>query len=102
MFSPSTSTPLFSRHCGFRVTGFRQNPVIVQTVLRLSLGSLPMKKLILALSAVAAFSAPALAADMAAKAPMMPAPVATGPSWTGWHVGGGLGSGVSNKQKLFL
>ena len=39
-------------------------------------GELAMKKLVLALAAVAAFSAPALAADMAAKAPMRAAPVA--------------------------
>jgi outer membrane immunogenic protein len=53
-----------------------------------------MKKFILALSAVAAFSAPALAADMAAKAPMRAAPVAYAPSWTGCYVGGGGGTGM--------
>ena len=54
-----------------------------------------MKKLVLALSAVAAFSAPALAADMAAKAPpMRAAPVAYAPSWTGFWVSGGFGYGL--------
>jgi len=53
-----------------------------------------MKKLVLALAAVAAFSAPALAADMAAKAPMRPAPVAYAPSWTGFYVFGGGGYGL--------
>jgi outer membrane immunogenic protein len=58
-----------------------------------------MKKLVLALSAVAAFSAPALAADMAAKAPMMrAAPVAYAPSWTGCYVGGGGGFGMWNQE----
>jgi outer membrane immunogenic protein len=61
-----------------------------------------MKKLILALSAVAALSAPALAADMAAKAPMMPAPVATGPSWTGCYVGGGWGYGMTNNESFLV
>ena len=59
-----------------------------------------MKKLVLALSAVAAFSAPALAADMAAKAPMMrAAPVAYAPSWTGCYVGGGGGYGGRPRQE---
>ena len=56
-----------------------------------------MKKLVLALSAVAAFSAPALAADMAAKALMRAAPVAYAPSWTGCYVGGGFGYGLWNQ-----
>jgi outer membrane immunogenic protein len=53
-----------------------------------------MKKLVLALAAVAAFSAPALAADMAAKAPMRAAPVAYAPSWTGFYLFGGGGYGL--------
>ena len=60
-----------------------------------------MKKLVLALSAVAAFSAPALAADMAAKAPM-PAPVAAPPSWTGCYVGGGCGYGMTNNESYLV
>jgi outer membrane immunogenic protein len=53
-----------------------------------------MKKLVMALTAVAAFSAPAVAADMAAKAPLRAAPVAYAPGWTGFYVGGGFGYGM--------
>ena len=52
-----------------------------------------MKKIALALVAVAGFAAPALAADMApryAKAPMI-APVA---NWTGFYIFGGAGGGL--------
>lgn len=53
-----------------------------------------MKKIALALAAVAGFAAPALAADMAprtySKAPMM-APVA---NWTGFYIFGGAGGGL--------
>ena len=55
-----------------------------------------MKQLMMALTALAAFSAPAVAADMAAKAPMRAAPVAYAPSWTGCYIGGGAGYGLSN------
>lgn len=58
-----------------------------------------MKKLVIALTAVAAFSAPALAADMApryAKAPMIAAaPVM---SWTGCYIAGGGGYGLWNQE----
>jgi outer membrane immunogenic protein len=56
---------------------------------------LKMKKLAIALTTVAAFTAPALAADMAAKAPMYqpPAPVY---SWTGFYIFGGGGGGLWN------
>jgi outer membrane immunogenic protein len=54
-----------------------------------------MKKLLLALTAVAAFTGSAMAADMAprpyAKAPM-PMPMA--PSWTGFYIFGGVGGGI--------
>jgi outer membrane immunogenic protein len=54
-----------------------------------------MKKLVIALTALAAFTGSALAADMAprtySKAPM-PMPVA--PSWTGFYIFGGLGGGL--------
>src|SRR5512140_983468 len=58
-----------------------------------------MKRLALALSAVAAFAAPALAADMApryTKAP--PPPVAAVVHWTGCYVGGGGGYGMWNEE----
>jgi outer membrane immunogenic protein len=54
-----------------------------------------MKKIVLALAAVAAFSGSASAADLAArpytKAPPMAAPVA---SWTGFYIFGGVGGGL--------
>ena len=54
-----------------------------------------MKKLVLALTALAAFTGSAMAADLAprpyAKAPM-PMPVA--PSWTGFYIFGGVGGGI--------
>jgi outer membrane immunogenic protein len=49
--------------------------------------------LVLALTVVAAFSAPALAADMAAKAPMMQAPAPVY-NWTGAYLFGGFGYGL--------
>jgi outer membrane immunogenic protein len=54
-----------------------------------------MKKLVLALTAVAAFSGSALAADLPArtysKAPAMIEPIA---NWTGFYIFGGVGGGV--------
>jgi outer membrane immunogenic protein len=54
-----------------------------------------MKKLVLALTAVAAFTGSALAADLPArtytKAPVMPEPVY---NWTGFYIFGGAGGGV--------
>ena len=61
-----------------------------------------MKKLVLALTAVAAFSAPALAADMAAKAPVRAAPIAYAPSWTGCYIGGGGGFGMWNQENTLF
>jgi outer membrane immunogenic protein len=57
-----------------------------------------MKKLAIALTAIAAFTAPALAADMAAKAPMRAAPVAYAPSWTGCYIGGGGGGAMTKSD----
>ena len=56
-----------------------------------------MKKLAIAIAAVAALSAPALAADMApryAKAP--PAPVIAVYDWTGFYIGANGGWGESH------
>ena len=61
-----------------------------------------MKKLVIALAAAATFSAPALAADMAAKAPMRAAPVAYAPSWTGCYIAGGGGYGMWNQENTQL
>ena len=55
-----------------------------------------MKKLLVALSVVAAFSAPAYAADMAAKAPFSAAPMAPIANWTGFYIFGGGGGGLWN------
>jgi outer membrane immunogenic protein len=56
-----------------------------------------MKKIVLALTAMAAFTGSAVAADLAprpyAKAP---APMAVAPSWTGFYIFGGGGGGIWN------
>jgi outer membrane immunogenic protein len=56
---------------------------------------LKMKKLVLALSAVVAFTGSAVAADLAAR-PYAKAPMAMpmAPSWTGFYIFGGVGGGV--------
>jgi outer membrane immunogenic protein len=59
-----------------------------------------MKKLVVTLSALAAFTGSALAADMAPRTyskapPPPPAPVA---SWTGCYIGGGGGYGMYNQE----
>jgi outer membrane immunogenic protein len=53
-----------------------------------------MKKLVLALTALAAFTGSAMAADMAPHAYKAPAPVAVAPSWTGFYLFGGFGYGL--------
>ena len=53
-----------------------------------------MKKLAIAVTTIAAFTAPALAADIAVKAPRAAAPVAYAPSWTGCYINGGGGYGL--------
>jgi outer membrane immunogenic protein len=61
---------------------------------RLIAEGLKMKKLVLALTALAAFTGSATAADLAArpytKAPMM----AAAPNWTGFYIFGGAGGGL--------
>jgi outer membrane immunogenic protein len=54
-----------------------------------------MKKLVIALTAIVAFTAPAIAADMAAKAPMYQ-PLAPAYNWTGFYIFGGGGGGLWN------
>ena len=53
-----------------------------------------MKRLVLALAAVAAFSGSALAADMAPHAYAKAPPPAPLPSWTGFYIFGGAGGGI--------
>jgi outer membrane immunogenic protein len=62
-----------------------------------------MKRLVLALSAVAAFTGSAIAADLPARTyTKAPAPVAYAPSWTGCYVGGGGGYGMWNQESTFF
>ena len=53
-----------------------------------------MKKLLLALTAVAAFSGSALAADLPARAYTKAPPPIMAPSWTGFYIFGGAGGGL--------
>ncbi len=54
-----------------------------------------MKKILLALTAVAAFSGSAVAADMAPRTySKAPPPVVVAPSWTGFYIFGGAGGGI--------
>jgi outer membrane immunogenic protein len=54
-----------------------------------------MKKILLALTAVAAMTGSASAADLAARPyTKAPAPIAVAPSWTGFYIFGGGGGGV--------
>src|SRR3954452_19164465 len=74
---------------GNRCTRTMGRPVTVPKI-----EDLDMKKLVLALTAVAAFSAPAVAADMAAR-PYTKAPAgAANYNWTGFYIFGGAGGGL--------
>jgi outer membrane immunogenic protein len=53
-----------------------------------------MKKFVLALTAIAAMTGSASAADIAARPYKAPAPVAVAPSWTGFYIFGGVGGGI--------
>lgn len=55
-----------------------------------------MKRLVVALTALAAFTAPALAADMAPRYAKAPAPMAPIYNWTGFYIFGGGGGGLWN------
>src|SRR5260221_3406610 len=58
-----------------------------------------MKKIAIALTAMAALTGSAVAADMAPRAyPKAPAPVVVVPTWTGCYVGGGGGYGIWNQE----
>jgi outer membrane immunogenic protein len=58
-----------------------------------------MKKLVIALTAIAAFTAPAFAADMAARPYTKAAPVVAAVSWTGCWISGGGGYGISRTNR---
>jgi outer membrane immunogenic protein len=53
-----------------------------------------MKKLVLALSALAAFTGSAIAADLPARTYSKAPAVVAAPSWTGFYVFGGAGGGM--------
>jgi outer membrane immunogenic protein len=53
-----------------------------------------MKKIIVALTALAAFTGSASAADMGRPYVKAPAPIAVAPSWTGFYIFGGGGGGL--------
>jgi len=55
-----------------------------------------MKKLVLALTALAALTGSAMAADMAPRYTKAPAPMPVAPSWTGFYIFGGGGGGLWN------
>jgi outer membrane immunogenic protein len=58
-----------------------------------------MKKLVLTLTAIAAFSGSALAADLPARTySKAPAPVVAAPTWTGFWISGGFGYGMAQYQ----
>src|SRR6516162_8754414 len=57
-----------------------------------------MKKLLLAISTVAAFTGSAFAADMAVKAPPMAPPPPPPPTFTGCWLSGGVGYGLFDQE----
>ena len=57
-----------------------------------------MKKIALALTAIAAMTGSAVAADMAPRYAKAPAPVVVAASWTGCYLGGGGGYGLWNQE----
>jgi outer membrane immunogenic protein len=63
-----------------------------------------MKKLVLALSAVAAFTGSAIAADLPARPYTKAAPVAyvAPPNWTGCYIAGGGGYGLWNQENTLF
>ena len=58
-----------------------------------------MKKLLLALTAAAAFSGSALAADLPARVYTKAPPPVMAPSWTGFYIFGGAGGGLWNADQ---
>jgi outer membrane immunogenic protein len=61
-----------------------------------------MKKLLLAISTVAAFTGSAFAADMAVKAPPMAPPPPPPPTFTGCWLSGGVGYGLFDQENTFF
>src|ERR1700739_2386679 len=99
----------FSGGCARAATAFRTGAAIVPTlvfgnrrILRprhavrtLNYRGIEMKKLVLALTALAAFTGSALAADLPARTyTKAPEPLPAPPSWTGFYIFGGGGGGI--------
>lgn len=59
-----------------------------------------MKKVLLALTAVAAFSGSASAADLAARPYTKAPPMVVAPSWTGFYIFGGVGGGLWDANNI--
>jgi outer membrane immunogenic protein len=77
----------------FEGFGYNYRQIRRYRALPRSFKEVEMKKLILALAAIAAFSGSALAADLPARAPMYQPP-APAYNWTGFYFFGGAGGGV--------
>jgi outer membrane immunogenic protein len=62
-----------------------------------------MKKLAIAIAAIALIGTPAFAADMAVKMPVKAPPPVPAPiySWTGWYVGGNVGGGWGHRDVTY-
>jgi outer membrane immunogenic protein len=93
----------FAADCGYSVTAFSANPRMVSSSVSKPPGVFNMKKIVVALSALAAFTGSAIAADMAPRSysKAAPMPVAM-TSWTGCYVGGGGGGAyVKNDHNDF-
>src|SRR5438477_11054204 len=68
-------------------------------LLRTKVGDFKMKKILLALTAVAAMTGSAAAADLGAR-PYVKAPIAAPvANWTGFYIFGGGGGGLSNADQ---
>src|SRR5258705_13980419 len=65
---------------------------------RVNLGNSNMKKLVIALAAVAAFTGSASAADMAVKARPAPPPPPPVANWTGCYIAGSVGYGLFDNE----
>jgi outer membrane immunogenic protein len=102
--SVESSREPFSGRCGAGATAFPAEPSINRiTVFEIlqavesgpeTAEGFKMKKVLLALTAVAAFSGSAFAADLAPHYTKAPPPMAVAPSWTGFYIFGGVGGGL--------
>jgi outer membrane immunogenic protein len=61
---------------------------------RFYIEGLDMKKIVIALTAMAALTGSAVAADLAPRYAKAPAPIVVAPSWTGFYIFGGAGGGL--------